>query len=78
MFNDNTPITEFGWTRAAKYTLFTMAIWAVCTVVAKIAVASFDLSWMEVGFPGAGLAIVCGVVWEYIRRDGARKAASRH
>ena len=65
--------TEFGWLRAGISALITMAIWAVCWLVEALVVKSADLSWIDPSFPGFTFALACGIAWEYIRRDKARR-----
>ncbi len=72
---DKTPKTEFGWIRMGYYSLVTMAIWVACWVVTKLVTSAMDYGWIEASFPGMGLAIACGLAWEYMRRDEARKQA---
>ncbi|MEL4503741.1 hypothetical protein AAEX63_02410 [Luteococcus sp. H138] len=73
MDSDKTPKTDFGWIRMGCYTLIIMAIWAVCWVVTTLVTSTLSIGWVEASFPGVGLALAGGALWEYLRREKARK-----
>lgn len=66
--DSKTPPTEFSWVRAAIYGAIMMVTWLVVTLLLRLLT-----SWDNLSTPGIPFAIVVGIVFEYLRRDGVRK-----
>lgn len=73
MTNKIAPVTEFSWLRMLGYTALTCLIWLALGLLIPAIAHGAGASWIDVSFPGMGLALACGVAWECVRRDRARK-----